>query len=231
MLYFFLKNPFVSPRISVTNFDKLAKAHLAALAVANKDGSLSGILADTQRLYEEFSRHLGEKSSSASLKKGQTENVESLVEIVKKFISGQEPNVQYQFRKEPGKYAEFYPNGVTEYRRAGKDELLTLFKRFTTTCLPHADKLGPEAVREAESLLDQLQNARNGQVHKKQTVKDLSGMAAASQEALGVRLYRTLGLLISLHADQPEAINKFFDFSFLPKQVMKRAEGNAVVTA
>jgi hypothetical protein len=231
MLYFFLKNPFLSPRISVTNFDKLTKAHLAALAVANKDGSLSGIITDTQRLYDAFSRHLGEKSSSASLKKGQTETVESLVEAVKKYVAEQEPNVQYQFRKEPGKYAQFYPNGITEYRRAGKDELLTLFRRFTSTCLPHADKLGPEAVREAESLLDQLQNARNGQVHKKQTVKDLSGMAAAGQQELGVRLYRTLGLLISLHADQPEAINRFFDFSFLPKQAVKRVEEKAGVTA
>ncbi len=231
MLYFFLKNPFLSPRISVTNFDKLTKAHLAALAVANKDGSLSGIITDTERLYEAFSRHLGDKSSSASLKKGQTENVESLVETVKRFISEQEPNVLYQFRKEPGKYTQFYPNGVSEYRRAGKDELLTLFRRFTNTCLPHADKLGPEAVREAESLLDQLQSARNGQVHKKQTVKDLSGMAAASQQELGVRLYRTLGLLISLHADQPEAINRFFDFSFLPRQAVKRAEEQAGVTA
>ncbi len=174
MLYFFLKNPFLSPRISVTNFDKLTKAHLAALAVANKGGSLSDVLADTQRLYDAFSRHLGEKSSSASLKKGQTENVESLVETVRRFIAEQEPNVQYQFRKEPGMYAQFYPNGIGEYRRAGKDELLTLFRRFTGTCLPHADKLGPEAVREAESLLDQLQSARNGQVHRKQTVKDLS---------------------------------------------------------
>jgi hypothetical protein len=109
--------------------------------------------------------------------------------------------------------------------------LLTLFRRFTGTCLPHADKLGPEAVREAESLLDQLQSARNGQVHKKQTVKDLSGVAAASQQELGVRLYRTLGLLISLHADQPEAINRFFDFSFLPRQAVKRVGEKAGVTA
>jgi hypothetical protein len=56
-------------------------------------------------------------------------------------------------------------------------------------------------------------------------------MAAVSQQELGVRLYRTLGLLISLHADQPEAINRFFDFSFLPRQAVKRAEEQAGVTA
>jgi hypothetical protein len=56
-------------------------------------------------------------------------------------------------------------------------------------------------------------------------------MAAAGQQELGVRLYRTLGLLISLHADQPEAINRFFDFSFLPKQAIKRVEEKGGVTA
>jgi hypothetical protein len=61
-------------------------------------------------------------------------------------------------------------------------------------------------------------------VQEKQTVKYLSGSAAASQQALAIRLYSTLGFLISMYAGQPEMIDKFFDFSFLPKYRSKKPE-------
>ncbi len=224
MLYFFLKNPFLSSKISVSNFDKLVRSHLASLEVANKDSSFTTILNDTKALYQAFSHRIAEKSTSSSSKKGYTENVDNVVELVKNFIAELEPNIQYQFRKEPGKYAEFYPNGITEYRRAGKDELLVLFKRLIDTCFLYAERLGKDVLSEAHHLQERLEHARNGQVHKKQTVKDLSGSAAASQQALAIRLYSTLGFLISTYAGQPDMINKFFDFSFLPKHTVKKAE-------
>jgi hypothetical protein len=222
MLFFFMKNPFASAKISLSNFDKLVKAHLASLQADNRNDSLTLVYNDTLVLYAEFSSQIAQKSSSSSLRKGQTENAENMSEIVKDFIAEQEPNIQYQFRKEPGKYAEFFPNGLTEYRRAGKDDLVNLFNRFVTTCEPYSDRLGTDVIAEARQLNDQWKEVRDSQVQKKEKVKNLSGAAATSQQALAIRLYRTLGLLISLHAEQPDAINKFFDFSFLPKSTAKK---------
>jgi hypothetical protein len=200
------------------------RSHLASLEVANRDGTLTTVLNDTKALYHAFSRRLAEKSTSSYSKKGYTENVDNVAELVKSFIAEQEPHIQYKFRKEPGKYLAFYPNGITQYRRAGKDELLILFKRLIDTCAPYADRLGHEVLSEAHHLQERFEQARNGQVQKKQTVKDLSGSAAASQQALAIRLYSTLGFLISMYAGQPEMIDKFFDFSFLPKYRSKKPE-------
>lgn len=224
MLFFFLKNPFLSKKLSQANLDKLTKAHLSSLQAANKNGSFKALIADTQQVYDAFLVQVSTQSSSQTEKEGKTISVKAMAGQVRKFITTEEKNITYQFTKGSADYQDFFPRGLTEYSKAGVDTLVLLFERFVKAYEKQAPKLGDDRAKKARQLCEAYRDARKTQVDKKETIRDLADVKADQRTRLAIQLYHNLGLLITLNAAQPELINNYFNFSFLSRSKPRTTE-------
>mgnify|MGYP001607507507 CR=1 FL=1 len=223
MILHFTKNPFANPEISEDKFDNLSLTHINRLETNNQNGDFAALIAATRPLYDDFHASLTIEALDRSLKEGKTITVDGAVRLLKQFASGHQVDIAFHFREGTATYEEFYPLGVSEYLRSNKKNILRLFERFKGVIQLHTDVLGNAMLTELQQKLDAFRTGRNFQLQAIGEVLEQDSESNVKRRALAIQLYRNLGTLVTMFADNPQRIIDFF------LQVRSRKPGEAPV--
>jgi hypothetical protein len=137
------------------------------------------------------------------------------------YVIRKEGFIRDMFYEEPALYEEFFPQGLTEYRKASKKKLETIGERFVTVAQKYANRLGTDLGNDAQFRLNAYLSTRTAQLNAVGGVKGISEAAQASRKALSVQLFKNLLTLLMLNAETPDKVSRYFDESFLKKAKKK----------
>jgi len=147
----FFENLFDTDRISDDNIRKFSNDHIQRLVAANDDGNLTDMINATVGAYTTYFGAITDEDTAFALQQARTIAVDKIIEEFKNAVSQHEGLVRSTFGKGTPEYEEFFPQGITEYRQATKQNLPTLTKRIADAgvkyqanwamilqnCLPH----------------------------------------------------------------------------------------------
>src|SRR4051812_10355134 len=115
-----LENPFLNSRISDLKYKKMAETHLKRLQNNNQTGRFEALISSTQPAYQAFEQFIGQAATEVANKKGKTQQVNTLMSNIKKFVSRKEGMIADKVEKETAVYLSFFPVGLKEYTQATK---------------------------------------------------------------------------------------------------------------
>ena len=228
-----LGNIFESPLISLIRLLTYAKDHQLRLTKKNPGGIFTAIIAELVLLISLLEDEVGSLDSLINLQLGKTQTVDDVVAAFSKAMSRLEGFIAHAVGgRENASFFEFYPHGISEYSRPGREEMLTLTLRVKQAANNHRAQLGDDVADELVSFEDAYKKARNSQLGTKTDV-------TTHRENKGDnRLNLENGLVKSLHtvgAAFPGDIEKcapYFNFNILfvhPRHKHNIFSGNLLI--
>lgn len=213
MILHHLKNPFANPTISEDNFGKIALTHLDRLKTNNQDGQFTALIEATQPLYDTYKEAVSDEAYETALREGKTISVDAAIKGLKHFASRKEGVIADAFDGKPQIYEQFFPHGLTEYSKANKKNIDTLFNRLAKTIEAHTEELGDEMAADALALYNNYVAIRDVQLQAIGEVKELDSEADGARIALAERIFLNLLSLITTFVKTPDRVKDFFDLS------------------
>lgn len=219
MISHFLDNPFANSQLSHRRFAQYAQVHLERLRATDaQDALIDPTATALQALLAAV------KANATSKAKGQGKRLsnDEAMDKLLRFISRKAGVIADAFSQEgavrgedtPG-YHAFYPLGVTEYRRAGKEGLETLAARFAGIADEHADTVGPKLAKDVRALLQDVADSRQGQLLESGLTKGSSTQGRQERTALAEQLYVNLLTLLLRHKSTPATAGDYFNQGLL----------------
>ena len=190
-----LANFFDKKNISRSHLLTYSKDHLQRLITANTNHQYDDIIAFLTPLVTNFELEIGNEDTSINLRKGQTKSVEQLTIDFGNTLSDLEGGISKILggRKSIG-YLEFFPNGLTEYNRPGREDMDLFTNRISKAATKYATLLGLDITAELKALKTDFNTARTSQVT---TIAEVSvNRTAISSNQLALEL----GLSNSIHS-------------------------------
>lgn len=224
MILHHLKNPFVNPTISEDNFGKIALTHLDRLKTNNQEGQFTTLIEATQPLYDAYKEAVSDEAFETALREGKTISVDAAIKGLKHFASRKEGVIADAFDGKPEIYEQFFPHGLTEYSKATKKNIDTLFNRLVKTMQAHTAKLGDEMAEQALVLYNNYVAIRDVQLQAIGEVKELDSDADAARIALAERIFLNLLALITMFVKTPDRVIDFFDLSITKRHQKEEDE-------
>ena len=210
-----LKNPFENSRISDITFDKFTKAHIERLRSHTDNTVIAGFLSATEPLYKSFHEIITRESGKGADKKGETLTSQLIMDEIKKFVRRKEGVLADALDDRSPEYLAFFPQGLSEYNKAGKDKINILLERFINAATKQSDKLGPDLISQATLLLERYNKARDLQLKGKGSVSGVSRESEEKRKALSLQLFLNLLDLLRLHATEPHTVKMYYDLSLV----------------
>ncbi|GAB3837977.1 hypothetical protein [Hymenobacter jeollabukensis] len=219
MISHFLNNPFANSQLSHRRFAQYAQVHLERLRAKDAQDAL---LEPTETALKALQEAVKANATSKAKGQGKRLSNDAAMKNLLKFISRKAGVIADTFSQDgavrgedtPG-YRAFYPQGVTEYRRAGKDGLETLAARFANVADEHAATVGAKLAKDVRALLQDVADSRQSQLLESGTTKDSSTQGQQERVALAEQLFVNLLTLLLRHKAHPEAAGDYFNQGLL----------------
>lgn len=213
MILHHLNNPFANPKISEDNFGKIALTHLERLKTNNQEGQFTTLIEATQPLYDAYKEAVSDEAFEIALREGKTITVDAAIKGLKHFASRKEGVIADAFDGKPEIYEQFFPHGLTEYSKATKKNIDTLFYRLVKAMQAHTAELGDEMAEDALTLYNNYVALRDTQLQAIGEVKELDSDADAARIDLAERIFLNLLALITMFVENTDRVKDFFDLS------------------
>jgi hypothetical protein len=211
----FLKNPFLSPRLSREDFRDLMAGHLSRLTSQNEGGRYSVQLAALQPLHDAYASFLAAQSEALGEQYGTTDEVQQLLTDFRAFAQHELlVDAEYQFKRKkpnPAALTEFLPKGRREYSKATLLTLPTLLERTAALTRKYQADLGADLATKAAALHAAYTTARNAQGQAKGDVQGDSKQEKKLRKAAARQLKLNLLEQLQLHIDEPDAVKALYD--------------------
>lgn len=211
----FFKNHFDSDYISDKKMRRFTESHLGLLAANNSDGCYTRLLTDTTEVYNIYFGSMADDDVKFSVQQSLTRSKDSVHDRFRETVSQQEGTIRGKWGVDSSIYEEFFPNGLTEYRKSNLSNVEMLMNRFVTAARAHVDELGKEFVRLFEDLRDEFVEIRQAQVEKMGEVSESRADTAETRDALEAQLMKNVLVIALDNIGHPERVSKFFDESLL----------------
>lgn len=137
--------PLLPTRITETSDARLnafAFDHLQRLTQANDTGAFTSLLAQVQSAYDACFGTMTDEAQAVAQREGLTQTANEALVALKDALPDGEAAVRVAFGKNSATYQEFFPQGLTEYRRATLTTASARFTRFVDTAKIHQSALG-----------------------------------------------------------------------------------------
>jgi hypothetical protein len=229
MITNFLTNPFANSPISQKRFAQYAQVHLERLRAKDAQDVL---IAPTETALKALQAAVNLNAASKAKGKGKRLSNDAAQTKLQRFLarksgviadlfSADDPSVRGE--DTPG-YRAFYPLGVTEYRRAGKDGIEILAARFASVADEHVATVGSKLAKDVRALLQLVADSRQAQLLESGTTKDSSSQGEQERTALAEQLYVNLLTLLLRHKATPAAVADYYNQGLLaPRKAAKAA--------
>lgn len=226
MINHFLSNPFLNSPLGHKRFAQYAQSHLELVRGANTDGQFDALLAPTEAAHQALVRALGTTASAKARGQGKRLTNDEAVAKLKRFISRKAGVLADLFASPDGtvrgedtpQYKAFYPQGVSEYSRADKADILVLAERFAREAQAQAAKVGAQLEQDVRALMAQTDTSRTEQLREAGTAEDGSQQGEKERAALAVQLFANLLALLQHHKTDPETVAGYFNQGLLRRR-------------
>lgn len=219
MINHFLDNPFGNSQLSHRRFAQYTQTHLERLRATD---AADVLIEPTETALTALQTAV--KANATSKAKGGSKrlsNDEAKAKL-QKFIARKAGVIADAFSQDgavrgedtPG-YHAFYPQGVMEYTRAGKDGIETLAARFAGIADEHAATVGAKLAKDVRALLKDVADSRQDQLLESGLTKGSSTQGEQERAALAEQLYANLLTLLLRHKSNPAAAGDYFNQGLL----------------
>ncbi len=228
MIQHLKSNPFLSQKLGNGDYSKYSSLHFERMITGIPETEMliygipvknifDSMISGTRTKIDDFKLSIAEQSTESSQREGKTISLDDSITDMKTFISYKEGVIADKFHPGTPVYEEFYPHGKSEYRRAAKKDIETVFKRFIETLTRHKDSFDEAMLIEANEKYIACLTARETQLESKGKVKHGSTDIDRKRYALGVQMYKNLLTLLLINAEEPLKALAYFDESMIKK--------------
>lgn len=211
----YFKNPFDTSAISDDNLRKFSEDHLQRTIANNGGGIYSSIVDTTSPLVTTYARAIDAENLKASIQKGETLNVDNVIEEFKKKVSRREGAVRSAFGDDSAQYLEFFPLGLSEYSQLTKANVVTLMNRMKDRTEFYKVELGEAIFNEFDDLLTRYNTERNKQLQTFGSVEVLRTATSTARAALVAQLGLNLLFIAGKNLGFPARLDDFMDQSII----------------
>lgn len=212
----FFENHLSNREISAEELRQFAEDHIGKLkAVSALPTHLAALLAPTEAAFGAFDAALSARTTLQATQSGGTITKDDALQLFRTTVRQREGRVRDKFAKGSGSYAEFFPQGLSEYNRARLGQVPGLLDRLITAATKHATELGPELLAEFTALKTKFSSARESQVDAKGDLAQARVNVATTRTALELQLGKNILAIASHHLGHRERATDYFNQSLL----------------
>lgn len=208
-------NPFDGPRISFEKLRLFAADVISRLTNNNGSGLFTAILAQLVAAYQAYFGDITDVDLAKAIQKSFTASKDNLFKTFQDAVSRQEGLVRSKFGKDDPRYQEFFPLGLTEFKKATLANVETLMTRMVNRGQYYVADLGTDFVNEFSNILTNYQAARTAQLSKKSTTADQRTERHQTRANIETELFRAMFVVGQNFPGNVDRCLDFFDQSII----------------
>ena len=211
----FFEIQFDDPNINRQQLRKFTEDHLKRLATNNTANLYDQLLTDTQDAYEDYFGALNDHDTNSAVQQSRTKSMNNVLSQFIALVSKRAGLITNFFDKDSPEYQEFFPHMLTEYSRAGLENVETLMTRMVNAATKHAATVGVALSAEFAALKTAFLTARGQQLTQKTMVDQSSDSSNTTRDTLEVQLTKNLLTIALNNIGNAAAAKLFFDQSII----------------
>lgn len=212
----FVKDLFDDEDLSDVKLQPFANDHLIRLGNNNPGGIYSQMITDTTNAYTGFYGRLTDQAVKEAISEGLTITMNNANAAVLDKLSKQRDLVAYKFGDESDVYQEFFPQGLTAYRKATLDELPNMLDGYLVAATAHLNADFPAEVTEVGGLINAYENARNAQLSAFSQTDSVRTGRREDRKVLTLQLTKNMLTLAIDFLEDPDRFDDYYDDKWLP---------------
>jgi len=219
----FFINVFNSSRISDDKLRQFANAVLQRLIANNDNNQYDALIAGLTSAYNEYFGNITDEDTAYALQQSRTIAVDNIIKNFKSMVSQKSGIIKGTYGETSEEWQEFFPQGLTEFNRANKSNIMTLMTRMVNASTAHLADLGQPFVDIWTAFQQSYQTARNAQLQQIGLVKDEKTETADTRDDVELELMRILLTIALENIDNPVNGMKFF-----PQEIIRSRDSNEI---
>jgi len=211
----YLNNPFL-PKGQKRNYKRLSilgENHVDSLKSNKTEPGIESLFNRSLPLLEDFQHSLQEKISSKSASKAYNFSFDELIDQMPEKLAFWDANIQTIFSVKSLEYNTIFASNRSAIYRGTSRQILDNIINFKNkiTEYPQLASLTIPVKEYVESLIKNrdLKSDKKGKLDRNTDILD------KKHDALGVMMYRNLGVLMDIYGEDPKQIERFFMLSML----------------
>lgn len=218
-------NFFEDKRIISIRLSGFANDCLNRIMQANDGNGYTALIALLSPACQALNAELGDVATALSMQRSKTLTVDEFISMFKTRMRELEGGIAYKLggRNKPV-FAEFYPQGKTEYNKASKTNIGMLLDRIYDITAEHTVKLGQEITSELQGWKPQYEQARNNHQQAKGTVDANRVQRTLARKQVEEALIKVVHNIGERFPGNVEQCCSFFDFSLLGVRSRKKED-------
>lgn len=226
----FFENHLNDPKISSEELRQFVEDHLGKLKSQQAlPVALAGLIAPTESAFTAFDAALSARTTLQAMQSSGTISKDDALQLIRTTVRQREGRVRDKFERGSAEYAEFFPQGLTEFAQARMGQVPALLDRLVTAAQKHQAALGPELLAEFTALRTKFSTAREGQVDIKGDLSHARAAVTTARRTLELQVGRNLLAIASHHLGEPNQARAFFTQSLLEDPTRSEPETTPVV--
>lgn len=221
----FAVNHFDTDRISDDNMKKLAETTWQRLMANNPGNIYDQLITDTATAYTDYYGSVTDEDVKTAIKEGSTVAMNGALKTFKATVSQKEGIIRGTYGADSPTYQEFFPHGISEYSNATLANAQTLYDRMVTAATAHVAELTAAFVTLFTNLKTDFVAKRDAQLLLIGGVKGLKKATAINRDVLEKQMMTNLLTVALNNIGNPDAIDIYFDQSFLKPASQKTFSG------
>ncbi len=227
----FFKNHFNTKEISDDNVRKFTEINLQRMITNNPGGIYASLITDTTAAYNGYFGAITDEDTITAIKEGSTVAMSNAVAAFKSAASQKEGIVRGTYGVNSPTYQEFYPHGITEYTTATLENVATLMERMVNAATAHVADLGALFLALFTGLRDDFASARTAQLALIGEVSGRKDVTVSTRDIVEIQLMKNVLFIAFNNVGNLEAVNTYFDQSFLRGATEKTFSGNVAASS
>ncbi len=218
-------NQFDTAKISDDSLKKFSEIAMQRF-IANNPGSIYDvIIADITAAHTGYYGAITDEDVKTAIKEGSTVAMNGALKLFKETVSQKEGIVRGTYGADSPTYQEFFPHGVTEYSNSTLKTAETLMDRMVSASTAHVAELTAAFVTLFTNLKTSFIAKRDAQLLLMGEVKGKKEATSSNRNVLEVVLMKAVLTVAINNVGNPDAIDIYFDQSFLKPASQKTFSG------
>ena len=202
-------------RLSDVKLIELGKKALTALNINNNNQQFDALIAETELALNKLDMFYGKMLVSKSTVKSKNLALNNDLAFAKANINKLEGAVRSVFGKNTPEYKNIFPNGLTEFTKATRQEMIELLNRCLASMALYPNAFSEETINGFTTFRDQYAANLNQKYSKTNEAHAVISTKEECRTALIKQLNKNLHLIAIECYDVPERFFDFFDKNML----------------
>jgi len=221
----YFKNIFDTKEISDENLRKFTEIHIQRLTNNNTGGIYDALILALVTAYTSYFGSITDEDTKTALKEGATVAMNIDMKAFKDAASQKEGIVRGIYGVKSPVYQEFYPHGITEYTNSTLENVETLMTRIVNAATNHQADIGDDFVNLFTLLKNNFGSTRTAQLALMAEVEGKKDSTIANRNKVESQLMKNLLVIASNNIGNTDAMNTYFDQSFIRPKKHKSFSG------